>query len=262
MFDHTLQILTNRIFLLLTKNKLLAYSLAILFALGFGIAIPMSPALAYTCYGAYGDCFATNAWGGRIGGGFTHVTVVQLNAPGNQSQPQFDYVREELYVGDSTSSSCTYHSPCYSEVGYGTFSNNGFYEAYYYAWVPPNGAYNLLEFGIVPSSSYGQVCYFRNDQQKNGILNVGVCDYAGININLSLVPSEWEIGLELAGSHGSAAPAANFTDNIYYDPSLNQYAYFEQVPGSVISESPTYGTWRVVPNHSNYGGDFETSCGC
>lgn len=111
MFDHTLQILTNRIFLLLTKNKLLAYSLAILFALGFGIAIPMSPALAYTCYGAYGDCFAMNAWGGRTGGGFTHVTVVQLSAPGNQSQPQFDYVREELYVGDSTSSGCTYHSP-------------------------------------------------------------------------------------------------------------------------------------------------------
>jgi hypothetical protein len=84
--------------------------------------------------------------------------------------------------------------------------------------------------------------------------------FSGISTNNTMMPQQWNIGLELQGTTGASAPQTQFFWNSVTDPS----SFFGWGPLSIDGQpsvqSPVQAGWTTTPSTSTSGGSWFTSC--
>lgn len=260
------------------------FSLAKLFCLLLFVFVAPSCGTTYSCNSPH--CY------GQINlsqpGNISYFTVV-LDTP--QLLGGDGHISDELWLIQQ-SSACQGADQgsaglCWVEVGLGAGNNfpDPTVTHYFWAEAPPNGNYVLHDFGVVPNTQFGQLVTLiienlQDQAQPNtysatiyyGLpLVLGTLYSQGISANNSMVASNFQFGLELAGTQNAFASDAHFilawvesADGSYSEFLGGGSASFWNSPpptGPLSDDYPPIdATWQVTPDQSPNGGRFHTNC--
>ena len=173
-----------------------------------------------------------------------------------------------MWLTDSPNNGCsTLQTKCWVELGEKAdttiqSSGNAFW---FWADARPNGSggsYNQHNAALVQGGdlggSAGMEVYNSGTNQYTATIsaNSGVI-FSGNSTNNTMHTNSELLGMELAGTNGSNAPTATFTNNDYYLPS--GYWFYQGTPTwQRFWNTPTAGSY--IPNST--GGTVTTVCAC
>jgi hypothetical protein len=197
------------------------------------------------------------------------------------------HISDELWLSQQ-SSSCPGADAaavglCWVEVGVaaGTSFPDATVTHYFWAEAPPNGNYVLYDFGVVPSTQFGQLITLmienlQNQGQPNTFtatifyglpIIIGTLFSEGTSANNTMVATNFSFGLEVYGTKNASATDAHFITPwvVSGDGSNSAFlgggtADFWNNQAMVDNYPPVDADWEVLPTQSQSGEKFHTKC--
>jgi len=252
--------------LTIRRLALVIAGLAIVLALA-RVTINSQAALAYSCPAGF-HCIADYDWyGGPINGAETTVDVVHVSCSISSCSQANSFVDNELWDYQIHTSQCS--GQCRIEAGYTTGNyDSSIHTAdvlYFWEELKPNSTPMVHVYGFVPGQDFGHKATIKIYAECCNAFNVEIDGYSqswyATSTNNTMAVNDINIGQELAGSSGSTAPTAYFTNNIWIDRSGNSHYQYQD--GNGIQQQggpPPHLVVAVPPRLSPTGGSMYTYC--
>ena len=209
-----------------------------------------SALISYSCTDAAGHCYGVARWNGPTLGGKANIFT-------NQSTSGDGFVHQEMWLNQTGS---TFY---WVEAGVKTdIRHNYGSPLLFWADMRPNGGGYSEHYSAFMQS---------NDFGKNVTVTISKQGSDQFTVNLSGLPStslsgtstanpinidRIDIGIELWGASGAAAPVNGISQNQYLNSS--GWHYQTRSFDSQVQKLPAKGFWNVIPAPGNQGGAWYT----
>jgi hypothetical protein len=234
---------------------------------------------SYTCTDASGHCYGVvQVSPPDLNGVTTSYNAVSLNGGDG-------HINNEIWLVQQNNSSCSnFGNQCWVEIGIlaataGQGCQSGVNPVgirIFWADNRPNQGYICHDMGQLQTQEIGQPVFaligihpgspntfdaeLLTCTSETGNGNCPRRVFSGTSSNNTMVPTAWDIGLELEGTTGASAPQTQYFDNIVTSPSSPIGWGWLMTDGTSIIQTPVNAGWTTPPSTSPENSSWFSSC--